>query len=78
MILQFVEGFDSCRYQNDSKIKAAVEREFEIKGDALNRIKAMELKYLENIDNWREVIGFCNVIAHGYDVVEDEVVWDSI
>ena len=23
-------------------------------------------------------IGFRNVIAHGFDVVEDEIVWDSV
>lgn len=33
---------------------------------------------LARIDTWREIIGFRNVIAYGYDVVEDEIVWESI
>lgn len=62
----------------DAKTKSAVERQFEIIGEALNRIKAIDPSILASIDNWREIIGFRNVIAHGYDVVEDEVVWQSI
>ena len=33
---------------------------------------------LSTVDNWKEIIGFRNVIAHGYDVVEDEIIWDSV
>ncbi|WP_417910026.1 DUF86 domain-containing protein [Candidatus Electronema sp. PJ] len=47
-------------------------------GEALNRIKNIDAELLAKIDNWREIIGFRNVIAHGYDVVENEIVWDSI
>ena len=62
----------------DAKTKAAVEREIEIIGEALNRIKTIDYEMLARIDNWREIIGFRNIIAHGYDVVEDEIVWESI
>ncbi len=62
----------------DLKTKAAVEREFEILGEALNRVKKIDANILTDVDNWREIIGFRNVIAHGYDVVEDEIVWDSV
>lgn len=65
-------------YCADLKTKAAVEREFEITGEALNRTKTIAPVLLGPIDNWKEIIGFRNVIAHGYDVVEDEIVWDSI
>lgn len=65
-------------YYADLKTKAAVEREFEIIGETLNRINKINIGMLANVDNWREIIGFRNVIAHGYDVVEDEIVWDSI
>ncbi|MGP8330193.1 MAG: HepT-like ribonuclease domain-containing protein [Methanosarcinaceae archaeon] len=78
LILQFTEGMKEVEYYADLKTKAAVEREFEIIGEALNRIKKIDIGMLVNIDNWREIIGFRNVIAHGYDVVEDEIVWDSI
>ncbi|MBA4389895.1 MAG: DUF86 domain-containing protein [Syntrophus sp. (in: bacteria)] len=66
LILEFTGGMKEAEYCADLKTKAAVEREFEIIGEA------------ERIDNWKEIIGFRNVIAHSYDVVEDEIVWDSI
>jgi uncharacterized protein with HEPN domain len=40
--------------------------------------KEIDSDILSRIDNWREIIGFRNVIAHGYDVVKDEIVWESI
>lgn len=27
---------------------------------------------------WIEIIGFRNILAHGYDVIDDEIVWDTI
>lgn len=78
MILQFTKGMKDVEYYADLKTKAAVEREFEIIGETLNRINKINIGMLANVDNWREIIGFRNVIAHGYDVVEDEIVWDSI
>ncbi len=78
LILEFTEGMKENDYCADLKTKAAVEREFEIIGEALNRIKTIAPVLLGHIDNWKEIIGFRNVIAHGYDVVEDEIVWDSI
>ena len=78
LILEFTHSMKEVNYYVDAKTKAAVERKFEIIGEALNRIKKTDLDLLAEIDNWREIIGFRNVIAHGYDIVEDELVWDSI
>jgi uncharacterized protein with HEPN domain len=78
LILQFTANMAEAEYAADIKTQSAVERQFEIIGEALNRIKNIDFALLTSIDNWREIIGFRNVIAHGYDVVENEIVWDSI
>ena len=78
LILQFIQDMTEEDFYADAKTKAAVEREIEIIGEALNRITKLNYDMLTRIDNWREIIGFRNVIAHGYDVVEDEIVWESI
>jgi len=78
LISQFIQGMKEEDFYNDAKTKAAVERKIEIIGESLNRIKAIDSDMLAKVDNWREIIGFRNIIAHGYDVVEDEIVWDSV
>jgi len=78
LILQFTEKMNAADFSGDLKTKAAVEREFEIIGEALNRIKNIDITLLTKIDYWKEIIGFRNVLAHGYDVVEDSIVWNSV
>ena len=78
LIIEFTKTLVKDEFYVDLKTKAAVEREFEIVGEALNRIKKIDVGILAEVDNWREIIGFRNVIAHGYDVVEDEIIWDSV
>jgi len=78
LILQFTQDMSEEDFFADNKTKAAVERKIEVIGEALNRIKTIDRNILARIDNWREIIGFRNVIAHGYDVVEDSIVWESI
>ena len=78
LIVQFTDGMAEHTFYTDLKTKAAVERKLEIIGEALNRIKKTDINILSNINDWKEIIGFRNVIAHGYDVVDDEIIWDSI
>ena len=50
-------------------IQAAVERKFEVIGEALNRIYR-EDEDLAQIRDYSRIIGFRNILAHGYDVVD--------
>lgn len=59
-------------------LRSAVERQFEIIGEALNRVKRTDEGILAHIGGWREVISFRNILAHGYDFVEDAIVWEII
>ncbi|MCI5210684.1 MAG: DUF86 domain-containing protein [Candidatus Electrothrix sp. ATG2] len=78
LIVQFTLDMEEDEYTADLKTQSAVERQFEIIGEALNRIKKIDPGLLDRVDNWREIIGFRNVIAHGYDVIENEIVWGSV
>lgn len=63
-------------YQQNKMLKRAVERELEIIGEAMSRI----LKIDENIaiSSKLQIVGIRNRIIHGYDKVDDEIVWGTI
>jgi len=46
--------------------------------EAVNRVSRIDESLLDSIGCWRSIIGFRNVIAHGYDSLEDEIVWDAV
>ncbi len=77
-IQDFVCGMDFKAYQNNAVTKRAVERDFEIIGEALNRIKNTDSELLETISGHHRIIGFRNILIHGYDVVDEAIVWQAV
>jgi len=65
-------------YLNDAMLRSAVERQFGIMGEALNRLHRTAPGIAESIPHYKRVIAFRNILIHGYDVVEHRVVWDII
>lgn len=63
-------------FQNDIKTKRAVERNLEIIGEAISRIKRKFPDFI--IFNDRKIIDTRNRIAHGYDTVSDDVIWGIV
>lgn len=56
----------------------AVERDFKIIGEALNRIRQIDEECLEGIAEHHRIIGFRNILIHGYDVVDEIIVWNAV
>ena len=77
-IKEFLLGHTFDSYRKDKKTRFAVERSFEIIGEALNRIGRIDTKIIESIREYRGIISFRNVLAHAYDHVEDSIVWGII
>ena len=65
-------------FSENAMVQAAVERKFEIIGEALNRIGQYDAPLLEHLTEHRRIIGFRNIIAHGYDVIDYDIVWDAV
>lgn len=73
-IEQFTEEISSFfDYESNLLIKRAVERELEIIGEAINRVLKIETNIA--IEHSRRIVDFRNRIIHGYDSVDDAVVW---
>lgn len=65
-------------YQNNVMLRSAVERKFEIIGEALNQLSKTSQRITEKIPNYREIISFRNMLIHGYATVDDAIVWRVI
>lgn len=50
-------------------VQAAVEREFEIIGEAMNSLLRLEPDYQHRLTNARRIVDFRNLLAHGYAMV---------
>ena len=77
-IENFVSGINFKTYQTTPVIKRAVERDFEIIGEALNRIKNTDDELLEKVSEHHRIIGFRNILIHGYDIVDETIVWQAV
>jgi uncharacterized protein with HEPN domain len=78
LILQFTVGKDIAKYESDILLRSAVERQFEIIGEAINRLRRIESTMIDTIPHALRIIAFRNILIHGYDVVENAIVWDVI
>ena len=64
-------------FENDSILAAAVERKFEILGEALSRLLAIDPSLESALPDARKAIGMRNTLAHGYDDVDPHTVWST-
>jgi len=74
----FVAGMDLLSYEADPMRRAAVERKFEIIGEACNRLSIRDEEMFEKITHAPQIIGFRNRLIHGYDAVDHAIVWDVV
>jgi uncharacterized protein with HEPN domain len=67
---------DFIAYENNKLIRRAVERELEIIGEAANHL--LNLQPDIKIDNARKIVDLRNFVIHGYDKVDNVIIWGVI
>jgi uncharacterized protein with HEPN domain len=59
-------------------MRSAVERQFEVIGEAISQLARTEPGMIEAISEHRRIIAFRNILIHGYADVDSWLVWDVI
>ncbi|KJE19868.1 Protein of unknown function DUF86 [Frankia torreyi] len=59
-------------------LRAAVEREFEIIGEALNQLSRVAPEIAAAIPELPRIVAFRNILIHGYATVDDALVWQVL
>lgn len=78
LISGFVAGKTFADYGQDVMLKSAVERQFEIVGEALNALSKIAPEIAEAIPELGRIVAFRNVLIHGYATVDDRLVWGVV
>ena len=63
-------------YQKNKLLRRAVEREIEIIGEAMKRMLRVDPEF--KIEHSRQIIDTRNWVIHGYDKVDDVIIWGII
>jgi uncharacterized protein with HEPN domain len=74
----FTAGRSFESYEADPMLRSAVERQFEIIGEALNRLSKVAPAVASQIPDYQKIISFRNALIHGYAAVQNEVVWGVV
>jgi len=67
---------DFVEYENNKLLRRGIERELEIIGEAANRI--LKIDPTIKIDNVRKIVDLRNWVIHGYDKIDNVVIWGII
>jgi uncharacterized protein with HEPN domain len=77
-----IQGFTENKtyedYTNGLMLRSAVERQFEVIGEALNQLSRIDSELVSLIPDAPQIIAFRNLLIHGYAAVNDLTVWRTI
>jgi len=74
-IADFTKDLDLPRYEADLMLRSAVERQLQNMGEALSQLSKIDLPLAERVPRRRQLIGFRNILVHGYAGLDDAEVW---
>lgn len=78
LLTDFTAGKTFADYQGDPMLRAAVERQFEVIGEATAQLAKRDPALAGRIGEYRRIVAFRNILIHGYADVDDRLVWDVV
>jgi uncharacterized protein with HEPN domain len=77
-IATMTKGKNFDEFDRDIVLRSAVERQFEIVGEALAQLARVDAALAARIPNYREIIAFRNILIHGYAMIDRARVWRAV
>ena len=74
-IQTFLSGMDAAAFAGSALVQAAVERKFEVIGEALNQLAKQDAGMASRIPDLRLIVAFRNQLIHGYASISTGTVW---
>ncbi|MEK7814307.1 MAG: HepT-like ribonuclease domain-containing protein [Chloroflexota bacterium] len=74
-IAVFTRGRTREDFQQNLLLRSAVERQFEIVGEALSQLARRDQALASQIPDLRQIVAFRNILIHGYAIVDSDRVW---
>ena len=78
LLREFTDGKTLADYERDAMLRSAVERQFEVIGEAMAQLARCDEPLADRISQYQRIIAFRNVLIHGYADVDDRLVWDVV
>ena len=77
-IQRFVADKSEDDYLTDDLLQSAVERQFEIIGEAMSKLHKIAPDEAEQFVDYKKMIAFRNVLIHGYATIDPVIVWGVV
>jgi|ERR1700722_18360558 len=74
-IVAFTQNKSVADYLADRQLRWAVERGFEIIGEALSQLSKIDAALAAKISDRRKIVSFRNVLIHGYSQISNAKTW---
>ena len=78
LLKEFTGDKKFADYERNTMMRSAVERQFEIIGEAMAQLAKLDSALASRISKYQRIISFRNVLIHGYADVDNRLVWDVI
>ena len=77
-VVKFTAGKAFEDYLASEMLRAAVQRKFEIIGEALVRLRAKDPETFDQISAGQRAIAFRNRLVHGYNAIDHKTLWETV
>jgi uncharacterized protein with HEPN domain len=77
-VARFIRGKSFADYDADDLLRSGVERQLAIAGEALSQLRRIDPETAGAISELARVVGFRNILIHGYATVDNRIVWGII